>query len=139
VVASVHDGDTFTLRSGRRVRLLQIDAPELDSGECYSRAATEVLRELVPVGSTVVLEADPNLDRTDRFGRLLRYAKRDGAIVNVEVVRRGAAAPYFFHGERGRYSGELLRAARDARAAKRGLWQACPSTRLDPSRQVDAR
>jgi hypothetical protein len=30
---------TLTLASGSRVRLLQIDTPELGSGECYSQAA----------------------------------------------------------------------------------------------------
>nr|MBA3380320.1 hypothetical protein [Actinomycetota bacterium] len=39
VVASVYDGDTLSLSDGRRVRLLQIDTPELGSGECYSRAS----------------------------------------------------------------------------------------------------
>ena len=38
-VVSVYDGDTLTLSNGERVRLLQIDTPELGSGECYSRAA----------------------------------------------------------------------------------------------------
>jgi endonuclease YncB( thermonuclease family) len=34
VVASVYDGDTLTLTTGQRIRLLQIDTPELGSGEC---------------------------------------------------------------------------------------------------------
>jgi endonuclease YncB( thermonuclease family) len=47
IVASVYDGDTLTLTNGQRVRLLQIDTPELGSGECYSRAArTELRRRL---------------------------------------------------------------------------------------------
>ena len=136
VVASVHDGDTLTLTSGERVRLLQVDTPELGSGECYSRASRTALVALAPVGARVILEIDPALDRTDRYGRLLRYVLRGGTNVNVELVRRGAAAPYFYRGERGRYSGVLLRAAEQARAAKRGLWQACPATRLDPGRAV---
>lgn len=137
VVASVFDGDTIALRDGRRVRLLQIDTPELGSGECYSRAARTALLGLVPVGSTVVLEADPALDDVDRYGRALRYVKRGDRNVNVELVRRGAAAPYFYRGERGRYAGVLLGVATAARAEKRGLWQACPTTRLDPGRAVD--
>src|SRR3954451_2150701 len=105
VVASVADGDTLTLRDGRRIRLIQIDTPELGSGECYSRAARTALLNLTPVGSTVVLEADPTLDRVDRYGRLLRYVRRNGVNVNIELVRRGAAAPYFYRGERGTYAG----------------------------------
>jgi micrococcal nuclease len=137
VVASVYDGDTLRLRGGRRVRLLQIDTPELASGECYSRAARTALLSLAPPGSRIVLESDPALDRVDRYGRLLRYVKRNGVNVNLELVRRGAAAPYFYRGERGRYAASLMRAAQRAKAAKRGLWKACPSTELDPSHAVE--
>jgi endonuclease YncB( thermonuclease family) len=137
VVASVYDGDTLRLRSGRRVRLLQIDTPELGSGECYSRAAKAALRSLAPPGKPILLESDPGLDRVDRYGRLLRYVKRNGVNVNLELVRRGAAAPYFYRGERGRYSVSLMRTAQRAKAAKRGLWKACPSTVLDPRHAVE--
>ena len=137
VVASVYDGDTLTLRDGRRVRLLQIDTPELGSGECYSRAARTALLRLTPIGTHVALEIDPALDRVDRYGRILRYIHRAGANVNVQLVREGAAAPYFYRGDRGRYSQELLAAASRAKAAKRGLWKACPSTVLAPTRAVD--
>jgi endonuclease YncB( thermonuclease family) len=115
---------------------VQIDTPELGSGECYSRAARKVLLSLVPAGSRVTLEADPALDNIDRYGRLLRYIERNGLNVNLELVRRGAATPYFYRGDRGRYAALILRAATSAKAAKRGLWGACPGTRLDPTRQA---
>ena len=136
VVASVYDGDTLRLRDGRRVRLIQIDTPELGTGECYSRAARTVLVSLVPTGTTVYLETDPALDRIDRYGRLLRYIRLNGANVNLELVRRGAAAPYFYRGERGRYAGRLMAAASAAKAGKLGLWKACPTTVLDPERAI---
>lgn len=136
VVATVYDGDTLRLNDGRRVRLLQIDTPELGSGECYSRAARTALLGLAPLGARVTLEVDPALDRIDRYGRLLRYIKRDGVNVNVELVRRGAAAPYFYGGDEGRYARALMHAAQRAKSAKRGLWKACPSTALDPYRAV---
>ena len=136
IVASVYDGDTLTLTNGRRVRLLQIDTPELGSGECYSRAARTALVSLAPPGSRVVLEPDAALDKVDRYGRLLRYVVRGGTNVNLELVRRGAAAPYFYRGERGRHAVALQRAAEQARAARRGLWKACPATVLDPARAV---
>jgi endonuclease YncB( thermonuclease family) len=132
VVASVYDGDTLSLRDGRRVRLLQIDTPELRFGECYSRAARTALFGLAPPGKRIVLETDPALDRVDRYGRLLRYVRRNGVNVNLELVRRGAAAPYFYRGKAGRHAGALMRAALGARAARRGLWRACPSTALNP-------
>jgi endonuclease YncB( thermonuclease family) len=141
-VASITDGDTLRLTSGLRVRLLQIDAPE--AGRCYAREAREELERLAPVGTRVALEADARLDAVDRYGRLLRYVVRRSVNVNVELVRRGAAVPYFFDGERGRYARRLEQAERTARRLRRGLWRRCapqtapipfapPAGRCDPS------
>ena len=124
-MARVGDGDTLDLRDGRRVRLVQIDAPELGEGECYARASLAELSQLTPAGSHIQLEHDPHLDDVDRYGRLLRYATVADTDVNVELVRRGAAAPYFFHDERGRLADELLDAVADARGAGRGMWGSC--------------
>jgi len=136
-VARVVDGDTLVLTDGRRVRLVQTDAPEVDEGECYAGRATAALERLVPKGSRVVLEGDPALDDVDRFGRLLRYVLRGETNANLELVRRGAAAPWFFDGDRGRYADELLDAAEQARGRGRGLWGACPRTLLDPTRSLE--
>ena len=132
VVRSVGDGDTLRLGDGRKVRLVQIDAPELET-DCYGRAARRALLRLVPPGTRVTLERDSALDAVDRYGRLLRYVVRDGRNTNLDLVSEGAAEPYFFHDERGRLAGQLLRAAREARAEGRGLWSACPAARLVPA------
>jgi micrococcal nuclease len=123
-VERIVDGDTLVVRGGARVRLVQIDAPE-SGEECYSAASTRELARLAPPGSRVVLEADPTLDRVDRYGRLLRYVHAGGANVNLVLVRRGAATPWFYDGERGRYAGRLLAAVTAARAERRGMWGAC--------------
>jgi micrococcal nuclease len=135
-VASVADGDTIRLTDGRRVRLVQIDAPELDSGECYARRAAETLEGLVPAGTRIRLQGDPALDDRDRFGRLLRYVFVEDTNVNLRLVEEGAASAWFFHGDRGRYADDFLAAAQNARVAATGLWRACPGTVLDPTRQV---
>lgn len=136
-VDRVLDGDTLDLRNGRRVRLVQIDAPER-SGECYGAQAGEALRRLLPPGTRVVLQADPSLDRVDRYGRLLRYVFEGRTNVNLALVRRGAASVWFYDGDRGRYAGRFLTAARNARASGRGAWGACRA-RLDPSRGFETR
>ncbi len=136
-IAWVIDGDTVALAGGARVRLVQIDAPEVVEGECYGRAARAELLRLAPAGSSVRLEDDPRLDRVDRYGRLLRYLFRGSVNVNLELVRRGAATVWFYRGDRGRYAGALLRAALEARAARRGLWGACPGTPFDPYHAAD--
>lgn len=92
-VRSVADGDTLTLTDGRRIRLVQVDTPELGSGECYSRAAYKVLLALVHPGTRITLESDPSLDRVDRYGRLLRYVRLGSLNANLELVHRGAATP----------------------------------------------
>lgn len=131
VVEWVNDGDTLTLTNGARVRLVQIDAPELET-DCYGRAALAALIALAPRGTHVTLAADRSLDDRDTYGRLLRYVFVRGENVNLELVREGAASPYFFRGERGRYAGELLDAVAEARAAHRGFWGACPGAGLNP-------
>jgi micrococcal nuclease len=127
-VVRVGDGDTLDVRGGARIRLVQIDAPELGQGECYAREARRELEELAPPGAVVELESDPRLDGTDRFGRLLRYVHADTLNVNVELVRRGSAAPYFRSGEEGLYAEELLDAVDEARRGGRGMWGSCRVT-----------
>jgi micrococcal nuclease len=138
VVARVGDGDSLDLRGGARVRLVQIDAPELGEGECYAREALRELERLAPPGGSVAIAADPGLDDTDRYGRLLRYVHAAHTNVNVELVRRGAAAPYFRGGEEGVYADELLAAVAGAREARRGMWGACRVT-WAPDRAVITR
>lgn len=127
-VARVGDGDSLDLHSGARVRLVQIDAPELGERECYSRESRTALERLVPRDTEVELESDPRLDDVDRYGRLLRYVHAAGRNVNLELVRRGAAAPYFRRGVEGRHASELLDAVVEARDARRGMWGACRVT-----------
>ncbi len=124
-VTEVIDGDTIAVSGGPRVRFVQIDTPELGSGECYSRRAAKDLRRLIPVGTPVELQADARLDRVDRYGRLLRYVFRGGTNVNLELVAQGDATVWFYGGARGRYADALLAAAARARREQRGLWGAC--------------
>jgi micrococcal nuclease len=124
-VTRVGDGDTLDVSGGDRVRLVQVDAPELAEGECHALASLRALERLVPRGSAVQLESDPALDKVDRFDRLLRYVHVGATNVNVELVRRGAATPYFLGGEEGLYADELLHAAEAARGERRGMWGSC--------------
>ena len=133
----VIDGDTVVLANGEHVRLVQIDAPEVQRRECYGAASRTILRRLLPPGSTVRVEADPRLDQVDRYGRLLRYLFRGPVNVNLELVRVGAATVWFYGHDRGRYAAALYQAARNAQAAKRGLWGACPGTPFDPYHAAD--
>ncbi len=135
----VADGDTVDLRDGARVRLVQIDTPEVYFGtECYGPQASAITKRLLPPGTAVRLLVEPATDRVDEYGRLLRYVvrARDGLDVNLRLVAVGAAAPYFYDGRRGMYANRLDQLAKHARTERLGLWGACPRTRLDPYRGV---
>jgi endonuclease YncB( thermonuclease family) len=138
----VADGDTVDLTNGARVRLVQIDTPEVYfEGECYGPQASALTKRLLPPGTLVRLTPEPATDSVDQYGRLLRYVfrARDGLNVNLYLVAVGAAAPYFYDGRRGRYAGAIERLARMARARRLGLWGACPRTRWDPDAGVATR
>jgi micrococcal nuclease len=136
----VADGDTVDLTNGAKVRLVQIDTPEVYfTPECYGREASAITKRLLPPGTRVELVAEPATDRIDEYGRLLRYVIRakDGLDVNLHLVAVGAAAPYFYRGRRGRYARELDALARRARRLRLGLWGACPRTPYRPDDKVD--
>ena len=139
-VARVVDGDTVYLTNGAKVRLVQIDTPEVYFGaECWGHQASAETKKLLPAGTVVRLAREPATDSVDRYGRLLRYVfrVRDGLNVNVFLVRHGDAAPYFYAGREGRYAGILKRGALRAREHHRGLWGACRQTPVDFDRGID--
>lgn len=141
-IERVTDGDTVVLANGQRVRLVQIDTPEIFFGtECYGRRASEATERLLQPGTSVRLVAEPATDRVDGFGRLLRYVvrTRDRTNVNLRLVAIGAAAPWFYEGRRGRYAARLEALVERARANRLGLWGACPRTRYDPYSAIDTR
>lgn len=130
------------LRNAKRVRLVQIDTPEVYFGvECYGPQASARTRQLLPPGTRVYLVAEPATDRIDAYGRLLRYVIRtsDGLNVNLRLVAVGAAAPYFYHARRGRFANRLEALAARARRLKLGLWKACPRTKYDPYIGIETR
>jgi micrococcal nuclease len=138
----VSDGDTVALRNGQRVRLVQIDTPEVFFGrECYGRAASLRTKTLLPPGTRVRLVPEPVTDRVDQYGRLLRYVVRirDGVNVNIRLVAVGAAAPYFYRHRRGKYASRLEALARRARAKRLGLWRVCPRTPYNPYSRIKTR
>ncbi|HEX8205203.1 MAG TPA: thermonuclease family protein [Solirubrobacteraceae bacterium] len=123
----VVDGDTLVV-DGERVRLIGIDTPEsVKPGtpvECFAREASAALKRLVG-GRRVRLVTD--VERRDRYGRLLAYVYRGELFVNAELVRQGYATVATFP-PNVRHVDELLHLQREARENTRGLWGACGSS-----------
>ena len=118
------------------IRLAQIDAPEAGI-DCYGEEAELELATLILEGMPVSITTDPNLPEEDADGILQAWVWNSEFLVNLAMVRRGAAVPYFPDGARGAFDQRLLNAARKAKAAGRGLWGACPGTQLNTRRPVD--
>jgi len=137
-VSKIYDGDTITMSNGEKVRLLQIDTPELSSKECYGDQARTELVKLLGNSGKVKLTSDSKLDKIDKYGRSLRYVFMGKTNINLKMVEIGAAAPYFYRGEAGAYSKAILKAAENAKKKRLGLWGACPGTELNPNSSVQA-
>lgn len=124
-VVGVQDGDTVTVyapgQPQRRVRLVEIDAPE--SGQPYGQRAKQVLSAMVFGRSVRVVEQGQ-----DRYGRTLGRIYAGSTDVNAELVRRGAAWVY-----RG-YSTDRSLPPLEARARRRreGLWGLQPDQITPP-------
>jgi len=100
-LASVHDGDTVTLCSGERVRLLDIDAPELaGSPRCKDRRkrASAWCDHRQAVASRDALAAflrtgPVRIERkaTDKYGRTLARLTVNGRDAGAYLVAGGFA------------------------------------------------
>jgi endonuclease YncB( thermonuclease family) len=130
-VVRINDGDTLTISTGVKIRLLQIDSPEISPAECYGKEAHKALTSLIGK-SSITLETDPVSDNQDQFGRSLRYVKVGNVNLNLKLVEIGAATPFFYQGEKGKYAKKLFQAAQSAKKKNLGLWKMCPDTKLEP-------
>jgi endonuclease YncB( thermonuclease family) len=122
-VIKVIDGDTLVLESKARVRLLGIDAPEMERegrpAEFQAHQAKAYLAQLVE-GKEVRLEYGPL--RYDQYGRLLAHVfLADNTLVEAALLRQGLARVYFHPPNLG-HREVLLAAQTEAMDARRGLW-----------------
>lgn len=135
-VVRVIDGDTIEVVLGgerERVRYIGIDTPEMNDRRPevreLARAARRANARLVE-GRRVRLELD--IEKRDRYGRLLAYVYVDDTMVNEALARSGHAAPYTFppnvkHAER------FVAAARAAREQVAGAAEADGAVEADPA------
>jgi micrococcal nuclease len=104
-IRRVVDGDTvdvtldlgFDILYNNRIRLLGIDAPESRTRDLEEKAlglaAKDRVKELCPVGSTVILRTTK--DGKGKFGRILGEIFVEGQSVNKLLVEEGHAVEYF--------------------------------------------
>lgn len=128
-VTRVIDGDTITARDANgndlgRIRLLGLDAPELDQDECWATQSRDAATNLLD-GEDVTLTPDPQNDDRDTYGRLLRYADLgDGIDASEDLIEHGHAPATSNPRQHTRHR-DYRNAHEDARDAQLGLWSHC--------------
>jgi micrococcal nuclease len=128
-VVHVVDGDTLVaaFAGGRTetVRVLGIDTPETVDPrkpvQCFGPEASAYAKTRL-TGRRVRLEFD--VERRDRYGRLLAYVILDGERYEDDLLRRGLARLLVI-APNGSHARVMLSEELAARRARRGLWGAC--------------
>ena len=125
--ARVVDGDTVVI-GDFKIRLHGIDAPESDQlcegadgipWKCGLESTRLLMR--LTAGKTVVCRPMG----LDKYYRVLATCAAGGVDLNAELVRQGLAWAFV------RYSNDYVRVESDARAARRGVFQADTQTPWD--------
>ena len=124
-VTYIIDGDTIEVSSGRRVRYIGINTPEIGGHgtkeECFGVIAKNENTTLVS-GKTVRLVSD--VADKDEYGRLLRYVYVGNEFINDILVRQGYAVAEPVKPDT-LLASEFLSAQNEAKKENRGLWTAC--------------
>ena len=81
-VAEIIDGDTFRLENGDVVRLLCVDTPE--KGETGYEEAVSFLG-----GKLLYENIKLQGNKTDRYGRLLKWVWVNNSLINKEIIKEG--------------------------------------------------
>lgn len=123
MVKAVIDGDTIALSGSEfRVRYLGIDAPEIltgsSPGEPLGESARKLNSEMV-LGKKVRLERD--IEKFDKYGRMLAYVYVDDVLVNEVLVREGLAEVLFIDPNK-KYLTRFQSAEENAQKEQKGIW-----------------
>lgn len=119
------DGDSWRATNGVEYRMGLINTPETD--ECGGSTATAYRKRALAAG----FYAQPYAK--DRYGRAVAVIYTStGANLNVDMARRGLANDRYLarlRGENPDLARQLDAAFAEAKAARRGVWGACPAAR----------
>lgn len=123
-VRSVTDGDTLRLTDGRRLRLAGINTPEIGrDGKASEPWAQAARRELLALVDGESLQLKVGDDPRDHYGRTLGYLfDSHGRSVEARLLQAGLGYAIVIP-PNAALADCYLAAERDARQARRGLWQ----------------
>jgi len=128
-VVAVYDGDTIKVRFDkayeRKVRLIGIDAPEVDDPQEKRKLQALLAKRFVfhyLYGKTVKLTYES--EREDKYGRLLAYVWTEDGLFNEFILREGFARVFwaFSYALKQRF----IQAQKTAQEQGRGFWGKSP-------------
>lgn len=136
-VITVNDGDDMVVNINGKieeVKLLGIDAPELDSfisptNYCYGVEAYQIVKNLIS-SNRISLVKDPVKEDRDDYNRLLRYVYlEDGRSLQEYLLKEGYAKEYTHKGIFYQSQANYKALEQEAKVNKKGLW----ATSCNPS------
>ena len=122
-VTSVYDGDTIWLKSGDRIKLIGVNAPEI--GRCLADEAKQKLSDLV-LDKVIDLKEE----KRDEWGRKMSLVYVGETLVNLEIMKAGLAKPDYTPNSR---SEDIKNASRLASQNKTGVYgDICKGSKTPP-------
>ncbi len=122
IVKKVIDGDTIVLDDGRHIRLIGVDAPEVDSpyqkAEPFGEESRDYMKRLV---ERRLVTIKTGTEPYDKYGRTLAYVYLGPTMVNSRIIRDGYAKAYrrFRFPERDLF----ISYEKEARSKGAGMWK----------------
>jgi len=113
-VIGVIDGDTIVLEGKVRLRLRNVDAPELQY--CLGTEAKDFLEKLVK-NKTIIFKEKV----IDQMGRVMALVYADNVLINKEMLKSGLAR---YHSDQSSAADELKTTADKARSENLGIFSA---------------
>ena len=124
-VIAIGDGDEINVRGLGWVRLIGVNAPNLD--QPYGRAAKQLLGSLIAQGHVrYLLGRTRRESRPGDVGRSLGYVWASGTFVNAALLQAGDAIRETTQREGDRYVDVLDAAELAAKTQAKGVWSLCP-------------
>ena len=120
-VVGVYDGDTITLDTGHKVRVMNVNCPEKRPLEPFALEARDFTKKLLMNKKvTLVYRGDR---KRDGYGRLLAEIRVGDKDLSEELLRQGFGHLFLLaDGVPPAQQARLLGAQEEAKAAKRGIW-----------------
>ncbi|MDD5583706.1 MAG: thermonuclease family protein [Candidatus Omnitrophica bacterium] len=128
-VIEVIDGDTVKLANGKLLRYIGIDTPEtrLKKGNKFIYAPQPFAVEAKKVNEKLVInkviKIEFDVQKEDRYGRLLGYCFVGDTFINAQLVKEGYAVISTYP-PNVKYAEVFLAAQKEARQQRKGLWGA---------------